>query len=211
MQKQGSQGYKRDQVIQIINSVIDRVHEVDQENLQRQLHDLKKIIEGMREELRTTRPLDIHSKHIPVASDELDAVVAATEEATGTIMDSCETIQSLFDSMDQATAASVEAEVTKIFEACSFQDITGQRITKVIGALKAIDDKVSVILKLVGTEFPGVGGAAGAKAAESEDESGDTEGDSDGRTGDAALLNGPQLPDQGISQEEIDRLLAEFD
>ncbi len=190
--------YKRDEVVRIINSVIDKVHEVDQENLQKQLQDLKAIIEDMRAELQTTRPLDIHSKHIPTASDELDAVVANTEEATGTIMDSCEVIQGLFDSMDGAVVETVEQEVNKIFEACSFQDITGQRITKVVSALKEIDTKVSAILKLVGTEFPGVGNASEAPP---EPE----------REGDEALLNGPQMADKAITQDEIDKLLAEFD
>lgn len=196
----GTPAYRRDEVVRIINSVIDKVHEADQGHLFSQLKELKEIIEGMREELKTARPLDIHSKHIPTASDELDAVVASTEEATGTIMDACEAIQGQFDSMDGAVAEVVEAEVTRIFEACSFQDITGQRITKVVGALKEIDDKVSAILKLVGTDFPGVGDMGGADASDEPE-----------RQGDEALLNGPQMADQAITQEEIDKLLAEFD
>ena len=34
-----------------------------------------------------------------------------------------------------------EKNIVQIFEACTFQDVTGQRIRKVVGSLKAIDEK----------------------------------------------------------------------
>ena len=37
------------------------------------------------------------------------------------------------------------------------------------------------------------------------------DGEGDDREGDDVLLNGPQLPDKAISQEDIDKLLADFD
>ncbi|MCB9988745.1 MAG: protein phosphatase CheZ [Rhodospirillales bacterium] len=188
-------GYQRDQVIKIINSVIEKVHEADGVaigGLFEQLRELKDIVEDARREISVANPSEIQSKHIPSASDELDAVVAATEKATGTIMDSCEAIQGHLDEMSAETAGVVEEHVTKIYEACSFQDITGQRISKVINSLKAIDEKVTALLNIFGHE-------PASETVEDEVQ------------GDAALLNGPQMPDQAISQDEIDRLLAEFD
>ncbi len=40
---------------------------------------------------------------------------------------------------------------TRIYEACSFQDITGQRITKVVATLKTIERKVAHIIGTFGT------------------------------------------------------------
>ena len=36
-------------------------------------------------------------------------------------------------------------------------------------------------------------------------------GDEDTRVGGARLLNGPQMPDKAVTQDEIDKLLSEFD
>jgi len=58
------------------------------------------------------------------------------------------------DATDLATyKAMVEQEAMKIFEACSFQDITGQRVTKVVTVLRQIEDRVG---KLYRTASDGV-------------------------------------------------------
>jgi chemotaxis protein CheZ len=190
-------GMERDKVVKIINSVIEKVQKVDdgtRTSLYHEIKSLHDIIENVRREISFARPADISGKHIPNATDELDAVVAATAEATSTIMDSCEIMQSHFSKLDPAVSEEFEREVMKIYEACSFQDITGQRITKVVKTLRDIDEKVTKILGLFGD-----------KLLQSSGEAEDT------RQGDAVLLNGPQLPGQGVTQADIDKLLAEFD
>ena len=72
--------YKRDQVIQIINSVLDKVNYTDadpEETLYAELAELKNIIDTARQELALERPSDIQGKHIPAATDELDEIVFA--------------------------------------------------------------------------------------------------------------------------------------
>lgn len=195
-----SNAYKRDQVVQIISSVISKVgasETISRDMLYRELRDLHQIIEDARREIGLSRPGEIKHKHIPSATDELDAVVAATAEATGTIMDCCEIIENAAAGLNGEQAKSITDATTKIFEACSFQDITGQRITKVVKTLKDIDGKVDSLLSLLGADKLPAGG--------------DGEGAQDGPKDDSALLNGPQLPGAGISQAEIDKLLAAFD
>jgi len=195
--------FKRDQVVSIINSVISKVgggkQEICEEELFHQLRDLKSVIEDARKELGTLKTSDISDKHIPTATDELDAIVEATAEATGSIMDACESIESTIDGVKSSAAENISTQVTNIYEACTFQDITGQRISKVVSTLKEIEEKVNHLVGILG-HHPGI-----------EDEEGEDEGDGDGRTGDDALLNGPQLPGNSISQDEIDKLLADFD
>ncbi len=195
-----STAFKRDQVVKIISSVISKVgasETISRDLLYRELRDLHQIIEDARREIGLSRPGEIKHKHIPSATDELDAVVAATAEATGTIMDCCEAIETGCTGLDPAQAEPISGAVMKIYEACSFQDITGQRITKVVRTLKEIDGKVDSLLSLLGAD----------KMAQIEGESDSTKAPQ----GDAALLNGPQLPGAGISQSDIDKLLAEFD
>ncbi len=198
-----SDTYERDQVVKIINSVIDKVQQnepVAKDVLAKELLDLKNIIEEARREVCSANPGDIKGVHIPTATDELDAVVGATEEATGAIMDCCDVIQQNTDKMDAPVAEAIGAEVTKIYEACSFQDITGQRITKVVQTLQAIEEKVGKILKVVEDKMPGMADPTSTAAGEAE-----------GSSGPDSLLNGPQMPDKAISQDDIDKLLAEFD
>ena len=188
--------YGREQVIQIINSVIAKVeehHQPPQRNiLSEQLVSLKQIIEEARAQLVAARPDDIRGVHIPNATDELDAVVGATEEATGVIMDSCEHIQAQLSDLPQPVSQEIDNQIIKIFEACSFQDITGQRITKVIKALQEIDIKISALL-----------GETTFSAELSQPQKADVDKPE-------TLLNGPQMSDQAITQDDIDALLASF-
>lgn len=186
-----SPSYQKDKVVRIINSVIEKVSqskERESDTVYAQLKELQTIIEQARSEIGLARPSDIKNKHIPTATDELDAIIEATSTATGAIMDACEAIESL------AASEAVGAEVTKIYEACSFQDITGQRITKVVRTLKTIEEKVESLINILGHDHTSGSGQ-----------------DEDTRTGDAALLNGPQLAGQAISQDDIDKLLGDFD
>ncbi len=190
--------YEKDQVVQIINSVISKVGgtgDLSRDAIFKELGDLKKIIEDARAEMRQAGASDIKGKHIPTATDELDEVVKATAEATGTIMDACDVIQEKAGAAGGENGDAIGAEVMKIYEACSFQDITGQRITKVVTSLKAIEEKVDNLMAVLG-------GASSGAAASAVSE--------DARTGDEALLNGPQMPDQAMGQEDIDDLLSEL-
>lgn len=196
-------GYGREQVVQIINSVISKVENnetVSKDAIFQELRSLQQIIEDARKEIGMARPTDIKDKHIPTATDELDAVVEATAEATGTIMDVCDKIQEYAAAASGEYGTAIEGEVIKIYEACSFQDITGQRITKVVSTIKTIEEKVDKLVKVLSQQLPG--------HHHEEDTSG---GDDDTRQGDERLLNGPQMADQAISQDEIDKLLSEFD
>jgi chemotaxis protein CheZ len=189
--------YSRDQVRNIISSVMGKVDNTQSQPM-RHIHDelstLAKVIDNMHSEILATRSHDVGDKHIPSATDELDAIIGATEDASATIMDSCEAIQMIANDVENGAKAKIYDETTKIFEACSFQDITGQRISKVVKTLREIEDTVDKLLQLFGT-------ADKEKIPEKVDT----------RSEDEKLLNGPQMDGEGVSQDDIDKLLAEFD
>ena len=85
------------------------------------------------------------------ASAHLDEVIKATEEATNTIMDAADTIQNEAADMGDKEQA-ITDEVMKIYEACNFQDITGQRIRKVIVLLENIEERIGKLNSLFGNE-----------------------------------------------------------
>ena len=190
-------GIGRDQVVELINAVLERVEakeELSREKLYNEVKALHGLIEETRQEISMTQVGDVSFKHIPTATGELDAVIAATEAATGVIMDACDNITTEAENLAREQKDFVLSEVTKILEACSFQDITGQRITKVTKNLKSIEDKVGALMKILADKIPGI----------------PYEGEEDTREGDERLKNGPQMPDKAVSQEDIDKLLADL-
>jgi chemotaxis protein CheZ len=152
--------------------------------------ELGRTIANARAEIAALQVDDITASHIPSATDELDAIVAHTAAATDSILEVCETLDGVAGTLEGDAAGVLQEATTRIYEACSFQDITGQRITKVVATLKAIDSKVSHII----ATFDRRDGATPRQAPPEE-----------------TLLNGPQLPANAMDQSDIDKLLASFD
>ncbi len=171
--------------------------------LKAELQDLVEYIQRAKSDIAAMSPHDIHDEHIPAAHDELDEVVKATEEATDTILDAAEALEALGGELPAEMGDRISEIVTKIYEASNFQDVTGQRINKVVNALRHIDTKVRALAEAVGFELTkeltngeAVELAVGEAGATDED---------------AELLHGPQLTGDGNSQDDIDALLASFD
>ncbi len=78
---------------------------------------------------------------------ELEAVVHATEEAANRIMEAAEAIGDWLreGKHDTASMEAVNEKVSAIFEACSFQDVTGQRIRRAIQHLQQVEHMLTDI------------------------------------------------------------------
>ncbi|MEP1931842.1 MAG: protein phosphatase CheZ [Roseibium sp.] len=135
-------------------------------------------------------------------TNELDAVVDGTEGATETILTAAEfidetanTLSARLKGQDADLAGDIQEKVVQIFEACNFQDLTGQRITKVVGTLRFVEDRIMQMMDIWG----------GIESFQ------DIELDQpDLPEGDAALLNGPALDNDVdvASQDDIDALFS---
>lgn len=148
------------------------------------------FIQKARDEISGLQANDIKDSRIPGASLELDAVVRDTERATETIMSEAETLLAMEPNDLGAYKSEVDAAMTRIFEACSFQDLTGQRIKKVISTLRHIEERVS--------QFAGALGVKDKGASETAE---------DVRNRDQ-LLNGPAIGGPTTSQDDIDAMFA---
>ena len=168
--------------------------------LYHELEVLALYIDNAKMEIALLRPDEIQQEHIPSATDELDAIVAHTEEATGTILDAAEKLEELAASSDKKTAETITEAVTSIYEACNFQDITGQRITKVVKTLKHIEQKVDALISAFGEQVND--GLEEEKKAD-----GETKMKSEERSEDEVLMHGPQLEENAQSRKEIDAIL----
>ncbi len=160
----------------------------------RECRAMSDYIINARREIASLQPKDLDTARIPRAGMELDAIVQQTEEATNTIMESAEAIMAADPADAEAFQSTVQTHIVRIFEACSFQDLTGQRISKVVETLRYVEDRILTLRKLLGVSDEDI-----QRALDEEEK----------REGEKALLRGPALAGEGIDQSEVDALLGE--
>ncbi len=179
---------------EVLSGSMHEVLEKIQPAVTEELTAIASEISRLKEDITALRANDMKSSRIPEAGRELDAIVEATEDATNTIMEAAEDIMGADTSDPQAYQDLVSAKMITVFEACTFQDITGQRISKVVSTLNFIDERVSAFVDRLNLT-PDVH----ADAEETEEE----------RRKRELILHGPQHEGEGVSQNDIDALLAE--
>jgi chemotaxis protein CheZ len=79
------------------------------------------------------------------SGSELEGVVQSSEEAANRIMTAAETIAAAVERGE--AKAVVQEQLGVIFEACAFQDLTGQRIRRVLGQLKSLDHMMAEMVE----------------------------------------------------------------
>lgn len=164
-----------------------------------ELRELLDFISSAKSELLGVQAKSLSNRDIPDANVQLDAVVSATDEAANTIMDAAEQLEKMSEEAKGEDAEKLSELSINLFQASSFQDITGQRITKVNRTLVELETRLNSLADAIGDDF----------IAEPESE---IETDAEGvAVNDTDLLHGPQLEGEGNTQDEIDALLASFD
>lgn len=164
------------------------------------IHD---AINRTKQEIATVHVTGFEGPEMVRVTSELDAIVGGTEQATESILTNAEEIDQmaatlaarLKDAQSEALVHDMQERVVKIFEACNFQDLTGQRITQVVSTLKFIETHILRMMEIWG-------GIEAFKDIAPEPIA--------AREGDARLLNGPKIAGEAghASQDEIDALFA---
>src|ERR1700761_2280244 len=171
------------------------------EKLKVELDLIYDAINRTKREIAVLHGTSFSGEEMAKVNGELGAVVGGTEEATQQILEAVEAIDqaasalSKVNTPDQQKLLSEEIQerVVAIFEACNFQDLTGQRIKKVMTTMKFIENHITVMMDIWGG-VDAIKAHAPAKV--------------DTREGDEKLLNGPKLDDDvdHASQDDIDAL-----
>jgi len=151
--------------------------------------DIAAEIAKARQEIRDIRPHDLAEHGLPSAGAELAAITGDTEIATNTIMTAAEAIIGM-DTRAPNLKAAVDDQVMVIFEACAFQDITGQRVSKIVKVLSRIEERISHLADSLGIEDAEARGEMTAEEKRRHD----------------LLLNGPAIAGPETKQDEIDAL-----
>ncbi len=166
--------------------------------LRQELIEMAASIERARREIAALQPADADNNKIISATSELDAIVISTERASFEILNAAERLMDLSSRFREGGAdgelcSILDNEVTAIFTACSFQDLTGQRTSKVVNALRYIEQRVAAMIGIWG--------------ADEGDHQPITDDFTDKRE-DAHLLQGPQAEGKGVSQSDVDAMFS---
>ena len=171
------------------------------EKLKVELDLIYDAISRTKREIAVLHGKSFNGEEMARVNGELGAVVGGTEEATQQILEAAESIDQAasalmkVNSPDQRKLLSEEIQerVVSIFEACNFQDLTGQRIKKVMTTMKFIENHITIMMEIWG----------GIDAIKSH-----APPIVDIREGDERLLNGPKLAGETghASQDDIDAL-----
>lgn len=169
--------------------------------LKSELDQIWDAINQTKHEIATLHVSGFQGKEMTRVTHELDAIVSGTEEATEGILAAAETIDQLAgqlsaklkDDQDLGAIDDIQQKIIAIFEHCNFQDLTGQRITKVVNTLKFIEERIMRMMNIWGglDSFRDIEVEVIAE-----------------REGDEALLNGPRIAGESghASQDDIDAL-----
>ncbi|GJD47848.1 hypothetical protein OPKNFCMD_0560 [Methylobacterium crusticola] len=159
-----------------------------------ELIEIADYITKLKRGIAALRAQELTRDRIPMAHDELGSVVTATASATNSIMEAAEAMMVIEARTLDEYRAQVEARINDIFEACAFQDITGQRISKVVDALGQLEKRLSQFSTLVNVRD----GEAEVDAEEARRQA----------RRETLLLNGPQLKGPATPQDAIDALFS---
>ena len=145
--------------IHALGTKLDRFLSVDHtqiEQIQVEISDIAGRIKATKVEMAALRHPLANEDKFQEASEQLSAVVRATEGATNAIIGAVEEIEDIVSEVRSQLPEGYQNsrlkdlnEVTlRIFEACNFQDLTGQRITKVVQALAFIEQRIDSMMSV---------------------------------------------------------------
>jgi chemotaxis regulatin CheY-phosphate phosphatase CheZ len=180
------------------------------ELIRRELSSVRSHIDLVKSEISTLTQEESSDNRFRRATAELYEIVTSTARATDDILTAAEAIKEISDKLPPDYAAQREAigkHCLNVFQACSFQDITGQRIAKVVKTLDYVEQRVSAMLA-IGAEADDASVARPILAALAPVTGGSIPGPVTPQQEAESLLNGPQLPGKGLNQDAIDQLLT---
>jgi len=169
----------------------------DVEKIRFDIVDMANAIALTKQEIAEINSGDNDDSRLDMATAELDAIVVAAETATSDILSAAESVQEVAWTMREEGAGEADFDkldglATDIYMACSFQDVTGQRTSKVIGVLQFLESRIMAMMEIWGIENSDHVSVGGDKPA----------------CDDNHLLNGPALEGEGIDQDDVDLMLA---
>lgn len=127
----------------------------EKDRLRMDLLEMSRAITRTKHEISTLRPQGAQSNELGVASEALDAIVRTTERATSDILEAAEQIQEAAwtlreEGASEAMCDELDRRATDIYTACSFQDLTAQRTTRIVDTLRFLEGRINAMIEIWG-------------------------------------------------------------
>jgi hypothetical protein len=127
----------------------------DLDRLRFDLVEMAKAIALTKTEIAALHPADQPYSHLVVASEALDGITRTTERATSDILDAAEQIQEAAWTLREEGANAplcdkLDRRATEIYTACSFQDVTAQRTSRIIHTLRYLEGRINAMIDIWG-------------------------------------------------------------
>ncbi|HEV2560100.1 MAG TPA: hypothetical protein VGU45_15875 [Microvirga sp.] len=125
----------------------------DVERLRNHLREMATAITRTKAEIATIHAIEQEHSHLFAASEALDGVTRTTEQATSDILAAAEQIQESAwtlreDGADPEICDNLDRRATEIYTACSFQDLTAQRIVKIVQTLRYLEGRINTMIAI---------------------------------------------------------------
>lgn len=143
------------------------IDESQQDEIQRLISELRLVQSAIRGALQERPGDDDAPFSVSRIAEELKAVIAASEQAAQKILAAAEDIDqaannlsaALKSDLEQGLAQDIRDRVIQIFEACNYQDLSGQRVAKVLTMLGQIERQIArALADLAQVDTPAVHG-----------------------------------------------------
>jgi chemotaxis protein CheZ len=157
------------------------------EALERERRELAGIVAAARQALSEAAPAALRATTLPSAMAEIAAIAEGGETAADQIVTSVDGMLQAKHLPQGEYVELVNRNCMQILEACAFQDLSGQRISKLVAMLLLIEDRLG-----------GLEAALGAPLLTETDDN----------AANVVAAKGPALPGEGFSQDDVDRLFA---
>lgn len=143
--------------IERIEAAVHRDREAqEKDRLRVDLMEMARAISRTKAEIASIRPHQVENSDLSVASEQLDAIVRTTERATSDILEAAEHVQEAAWTLretgaDETICDELDRRATDIYTACSFQDLTAQRTSRIVHTLRYLEERINAMIDIWGT------------------------------------------------------------
>ena len=127
------------------------------ERLRFDLIEMAKAISRTKSEIAAIHTPDHDQSQLGAASEALDGIVRTTERATSDILQAAEEVQEVAWTLRETGAESavcdrLDHNATQIYTACSFQDLTAQRTSRIVNTLRYLEQRLIAMIEIWASE-----------------------------------------------------------
>jgi chemotaxis regulatin CheY-phosphate phosphatase CheZ len=127
----------------------------EMDRLRFDLMEMAKAISRTKSEIAAIRPQGGETSELNVASEALDSIVRTTERATSDILEAAEHVQEAAwtlreEGANETMCDELDRRATDIYTACSFQDLTAQRTSRIVNTLRYLESRIEAMIEIWG-------------------------------------------------------------